>query len=110
MTIEIREGRGVGPLKDHIYLHLSHLDPKAHSRTAARHYGIQRVFLPAWTSPKEPIPVLPTVHYNMGGIPTTYLGEALSVTGRQSGQHRSGPVCHRRSGMCLRARSKPSGL
>ncbi|RUP44236.1 succinate dehydrogenase flavo protein subunit 1 [Jimgerdemannia flammicorona] len=78
MTIEIREGRGVGPEKDHIYLQLSHLPASVlHERlpgiseTAAIFAGVDVT--------KEPIPVLPTVHYNMGGIPTRYTGEVLSV-------------------------------
>ncbi|HUO93531.1 MAG TPA: succinate dehydrogenase flavoprotein subunit [Rhizomicrobium sp.] len=78
MTIEIREGRGVGPLKDHINLHLSHLDPKIiHERLP----GISesaRIFAGVDVT-KEPIPVLPTVHYNMGGIPTSYMGEAYTL-------------------------------
>ncbi|KAH9929643.1 succinate dehydrogenase [Amylocystis lapponica] len=78
MTIEIREGRGVGPEKDHIYLQLSHLPPEVlHERlpgiseTAAIFTGVDVT--------KEPIPVLPTVHYNMGGIPTKYTGEVITV-------------------------------
>jgi len=78
MTIEIREGRGVGPHKDHIYLHLDHLDPKViHERLP----GISesaRIFADVDVT-KEPIPVLPTVHYNMGGIPTNYHGEMLTL-------------------------------
>ena len=78
MTMEIREGRGVGPLKDHIHLHLSHLDPKIiHERLP----GISesaRIFAGVDVT-KEPIPVLPTVHYNMGGIPTNYMGDALTL-------------------------------
>jgi succinate dehydrogenase / fumarate reductase flavoprotein subunit len=77
MTVEIREGRGVGKLKDHIYLHLDHLDPKV---LAERLPGISesaRIFSGVDVT-KEPIPVLPTVHYNMGGIPTNYHGEALT--------------------------------
>ncbi|MES2472154.1 MAG: succinate dehydrogenase flavoprotein subunit [Pseudomonadota bacterium] len=78
MTIEIREGRGVGPGKDHIHLHLSHLDPKIiHERLP----GISesaRIFAGVDVT-KEPIPVLPTVHYNMGGIPCAYTGEALTL-------------------------------
>ncbi len=78
MTIEIREGRGVGPNKDHIHLHLSHLDPKViHERLP----GISesaRIFAGVDVT-KEPIPVLPTVHYNMGGIPCAYTGEALTL-------------------------------
>jgi succinate dehydrogenase / fumarate reductase flavoprotein subunit len=79
MTIEIREGRGVGPNKDHIHLHLSHLDPKIiHERLP----GISesaRIFAGVDVT-KEPIPVLPTVHYNMGGIPCAYTGDALTLT------------------------------
>src|SRR5450432_4266632 len=78
MTMEIREGRGVGKNKDHIYLHLDHLDPKVlHERLP----GISesaRIFAGVDLT-KEPIPVLPTMHYNMGGIPTNYMGEALTL-------------------------------
>jgi succinate dehydrogenase / fumarate reductase flavoprotein subunit len=78
MTVEIREGRGVGPHKDHIHLHLSHLDPKViHERLP----GISesaRIFAGVDVT-KEPIPVLPTVHYNMGGIPCLYTGEAVTL-------------------------------
>lgn len=80
MTMEIREGRGVGPMKDHIYLHLNHLPPEVLkerlpgiSETAAIFAGVDVT--------KEPIPVLPTVHYNMGGIPTTYHGEVVTKKG-----------------------------
>ncbi len=79
MTIEIREGRGVGPNKDHIHLHLNHLPPETlHERLP----GISesaRIFAGVDVT-KEPIPVLPTVHYNMGGIPTNYHGEVLNPT------------------------------
>jgi succinate dehydrogenase / fumarate reductase flavoprotein subunit len=77
MTIEIREGRGVGANKDHIYLHLDHLDPDI---LAERLPGISesaKIFAGVDVT-KEPIPVLPTVHYNMGGIPTNYHGEVLN--------------------------------
>ena len=76
MTIEIREGRGVGPEKDHLYLHLDHLDPDV---LAERLPGISesaRIFAGVDVS-KQPIPVLPTVHYNMGGIPTNHHGEMV---------------------------------
>jgi succinate dehydrogenase / fumarate reductase flavoprotein subunit len=76
MTLEIREGRGVGPKKDHIFLHLDHLDPKI---LAERLPGISesaKIFAGVDLT-REPIPVLPTVHYNMGGIPTNYHGEAI---------------------------------
>ncbi|WP_346893628.1 succinate dehydrogenase flavoprotein subunit [uncultured Roseibium sp.] len=78
MTIEIREGRGVGPKKDHIFLHLDHLDP---ALLAERLPGISesaKIFAGVDLT-KEPIPVLPTVHYNMGGIPTNYWGEVLNA-------------------------------
>jgi succinate dehydrogenase / fumarate reductase flavoprotein subunit len=80
MTIEIREGRGVGKNKDHIHLHLSHLDPKI---LAERLPGITesaKIFAGVDLT-KQPIPVLPTVHYNMGGIPTNYHGEVLTKKG-----------------------------
>jgi succinate dehydrogenase / fumarate reductase flavoprotein subunit len=80
MTIEIREGRGVGPKKDHIHLHLDHLDPKI---LAERLPGISesaKVFAGVDVT-KEPIPVLPTVHYNMGGIPTNFYSEVVTREG-----------------------------
>ena len=80
MTVEIREGRGVGPEKDHIYLHLEHLPAET---LATRLPGISetaRVFAGVDVT-KEPIPVLPTVHYNMGGIPTNFHGEVLTKKG-----------------------------
>jgi len=77
MTIEIREGRGVGRKQDHMYLHLDHLDPEVlHERLP----GISesaKIFAGVDVT-RDPIPVLPTVHYNMGGIPTNYHGEALT--------------------------------
>ncbi|SPH24824.1 Succinate dehydrogenase flavoprotein subunit [Defluviimonas aquaemixtae] len=79
MTMEIREGRGLGPEKDHIHLHLNHLPPETlHERLP----GISesaRIFAGVDVT-KEPIPVLPTVHYNMGGIPTNFWGEVLNPT------------------------------
>src|SRR5204862_2369630 len=78
MTIEIHEGRGVGPEADHLYLQLSHLPAEVLrerlpgiSETAAIFAGVDVT--------REPIPVLPTVHYNMGGIPTRYTGEVITV-------------------------------
>ncbi len=79
MTLEIREGRGVGEHKDHIFLNLSHLPPEA---LAERLPGISesaRIFAGVDVT-REPIPVLPTVHYNMGGIPTNYHGEVINPT------------------------------
>jgi succinate dehydrogenase / fumarate reductase flavoprotein subunit len=77
-AMEIREGRGVGEHKDHIFLHLDHLDPKIlHERlpgiteTAKTFAGVDLT--------REPVPVIPTVHYNMGGIPTNYHGEVVTL-------------------------------
>ncbi|MEO1141246.1 MAG: succinate dehydrogenase flavoprotein subunit [Pseudomonadota bacterium] len=81
MTMEIREGRGVGKDGDHIHLHLNHLPPET---LAQRLPGISesaRIFAGVDVN-KEPIPVLPTVHYNMGGIPTNYWGEVLNPTAK----------------------------
>jgi len=78
MTIEIREGRGVGPDKDHIYLHLDHLDPEM---IAERLPGIaesSRIFAKVDVT-RDLIPVIPTAHYNMGGIPTNFHGEVISA-------------------------------
>ena len=77
MTIEMREGRGVGEDKDHIHLHIEHLDAKV---IAERLPGISetaKIFAGVDVT-REPVPVLPTVHYNMGGVPTNHLGEARS--------------------------------
>ncbi|MFV0948596.1 succinate dehydrogenase flavoprotein subunit [Wolbachia endosymbiont of Nasonia giraulti] len=78
MTIEIREGRGVGPKKDHMYLNIAHLDPEVIklrlpgiSETAKTFAGVDVT--------KDPIPIIPTVHYNMGGIPTNYHGEVITL-------------------------------
>ena len=78
ITMEIREGRGVGPEKDHMFLHLDHLPPEA---LAERLPGISesaKIFAGVDVN-KEPIPIIPTVHYNMGGIPTNYWGEVLNA-------------------------------
>ena len=69
MTIEIMEGRGVGPNKDHIYLHLDHLDPEILHKRLPGISETAKIFAGVDVT-KQPIPVLPTVHYNMGGIPT----------------------------------------
>jgi succinate dehydrogenase (ubiquinone) flavoprotein subunit len=86
MTMEIREGRGVGPKKDHIYLHLDHLPAEllaerlpGISETASIFAGVDVT--------KEPIPVLPTVHYNMGGIPTNHLGEVIRTNFNADGSY-----------------------
>ncbi|APW73377.1 MULTISPECIES: succinate dehydrogenase flavoprotein subunit [Sphingopyxis] len=78
MALEIREGRGVGPHNDHIYLHLDHIDPKVlHERLP----GITesgKIFAGVDLT-RQPLPVVPTVHYNMGGIPTNYHGEVVTL-------------------------------
>ncbi len=79
MTIEIKEGRGVGPKKDHINLHLEHLDPKVLAHRLPGITESAKVFAGVDLT-KEPIPVIPTAHYNMGGIPTNYHGEVLRPT------------------------------
>jgi succinate dehydrogenase / fumarate reductase, flavoprotein subunit len=78
MATEIREGRGVGPDKDYLYLHLDHIDPKV---LAERLPGITesgKVFAGVDLT-RQPLPVCPTVHYNMGGIPTNYHGEVMTI-------------------------------
>jgi succinate dehydrogenase / fumarate reductase flavoprotein subunit len=76
-TIEIREGRGVGKEKDHIHLHLEHLDPAVLNERLPGISESAKIFAGVDVT-KEPIPILPTVHYNMGGIPTNYHGEVLA--------------------------------
>ena len=77
MTIEIREGRGVGANKDHIHLHLEHLGPAVIKERLPGIAETARIFAAVDVN-KEPIPVLPTVHYNMGGIPCNYHGEVVT--------------------------------
>ena len=79
MTLEIREGRGVGKNKDHIFLHLDHLDPAVLQERLPGISESAKLFAGVDLT-REPIPVLPTVHYNMGGIPTNYWGEVLNPT------------------------------
>lgn len=78
MTMEIRAGRGVGPNKDHIFLHLDHLDPKILHERLPGISETAKVFAGVDVT-KQPIPVLPTVHYNMGGIPTNYHTEVVTL-------------------------------
>jgi succinate dehydrogenase / fumarate reductase flavoprotein subunit len=78
MALEIREGRGVGPHKDHIFLHLDHIDPDV---LAERLPGITesgKIFAGVDLT-RQPLPVVPTVHYNMGGIPTKWTGEVVTI-------------------------------
>ncbi len=79
MTVEIREGRGVGPHKDHIHLHLEHLDPKIIHERLPGIAESSKVFANVDVT-KEPIPVIPTAHYNMGGVPTNVKCEVIRPT------------------------------
>ena len=78
MTIEIREGRGVGEHKDHIHLHLEHLGPEVIHERLPGIAETARIFSGVDVT-RQPIPVLPTVHYNMGGIPANYHGEVVTL-------------------------------
>ena len=80
MTVEINEGRGVGPNKDHIFMHLEHIDPVTLHMRLPGISETAKIFCGVDVT-KEPIPVLPTVHYNMGGIPTNYHGEVVTRRG-----------------------------
>ncbi|MBV8492455.1 MAG: FAD-binding protein, partial [Alphaproteobacteria bacterium] len=79
MTIEIREGRGCGPNKDYILLHLEHLSPEVLHQRLPGITETARIFANVDMT-REPIPIVPTVHYDMGGIPTNYHGEVLNPT------------------------------
>ena len=76
ITIEIREGRGVGEEKDHVHLHLNHIDPDILEERLPGISESAHIFAGVDVT-REPIPILPTVHYNMGGVPTNYLGEVV---------------------------------
>jgi len=78
MTIEIREGRGVGPHKDHIFLHLDHIDAKVLGERLPGITESGKIFAGVDLT-RQPLPVVPTVHYNMGGIPTNYHGEVMTI-------------------------------
>jgi len=82
MSIEINEGRGVGKERDHVHLNLSHLDKEVIESRLPGITDAARLFANVDVT-KEPIPVVPTVHYNMGGIPTNYKGEVLTVNGTE---------------------------
>lgn len=85
ITIEINEGRGVGPQKDHVYLQLSHLSKKDLDERLPGISETAKIFTGVDVS-KNPVPVLPTVHYNMGGIPTNWKGQVLNPTNDQPNQ------------------------
>jgi succinate dehydrogenase / fumarate reductase, flavoprotein subunit len=80
MTIEIREGRGVGPEQDHIFLHLEHLGPEVINERLPGIAESAKIFAGVDVT-KQPIPVIPTVHYNMGGVPTNYRGQVVTIKG-----------------------------
>ena len=82
IAIEIYEGRGVGNEKDHVHLHLDHLDPKVIENRLPGISESSRLFANVDVT-KEPIPVVPTVHYNMGGIPTNYKTEVITFNGSE---------------------------
>jgi succinate dehydrogenase (ubiquinone) flavoprotein subunit len=82
MTMEIREGRGVGPNKDHCYLHLDHLPAESLHERLPGISETAKIFAGVDVT-KEPIPVLPTVHYNMGGIPTNWKTEVIAPTTKE---------------------------
>ena len=86
MTIEIREGRGVGELKDHIHLHLEHLGAAVIHERLPGIAETARIFAGVDVT-REPIPILPTVHYNMGGIPVHH-----ARRGRHAQERRSQPA------------------
>jgi succinate dehydrogenase / fumarate reductase flavoprotein subunit len=78
ITVEVREGRGLGPHKDYVHLHLNHLPPEVIHERLKGIAETARIFAGVDVT-REPIPVLPTVHYNMGGIPTNYHGEVVTL-------------------------------
>lgn len=78
ITVELNEGRGIGPKKDYVHLHLEHLDPAMIHERLPGIAETSRIFAGVDVT-KEPIPVLPTVHYNMGGIPTNYKAEVVTL-------------------------------
>ncbi len=109
MTMEIREGRGVGKEKDHLFLHLDHLDPAVLHERLPGISETARIFADVDVT-REPIPVLPTVHYNMGGIATNYHGEALTKKNGADDSSDSGPDGAGRSGLCIGAWRQPARL
>ena len=109
MTIEIREGRGCGPKKDHILLHLEHLDPKVLHERLPGISETAKIFAGVEVT-REPIPILPTVHYNMGGIPTNHYGQALAPTLDRFRARGAGPDGDRRGGLRVGPRRQPARM
>ena len=109
MTIEIREGRGCGPNKDHIELHLEHLDPKIIHERLPGIAETARIFAGVDVT-REPIPILPTCHYNMGGIPTNYHCEVVTVKDGDPDTVVPGLMAVGEAACVRRARRQPPGL
>ena len=108
MTIEINEGRGCGPEKDHIHLHLEHLDPKLLHERLPGISETARIFAGVDVT-KQPIPVVPTCHYNMGGIPTNWRTEVVRPVGNDPDVVVPGPDGGGRGRLRLGARRQPAG-
>ena len=108
MTLEINAGRGVGANKDHIHLHLEHLGADLLHERLPGISETAKVFAGVDVT-KEPIPVLPTVHYNMGGIPTNYRTEVLRPTARDPGRGGAGADGGGRGGLRVGAWREPAG-
>ena len=109
ITIEIREGRGVGQHKDHVHLHLEHLGRDVIDERLPGISETAKIFAGVDVM-KAPIPVLPTVHYNMGGVPTNYHGEAFDKKAQRRRARRAGASWRRRSRVRVRARREPARL
>ena len=109
MAMEIREGRGVGKNKDHIFLHLDHIDPKVLHERLPGITETGKIFAGVDLT-RQPLPVTPTVHYNMGGIPTNYHGEVVTLKDGNPGRGRPRPVRGRRGGLRLGPRRQPPRL
>ena len=109
MTIEIREGRGCGPNKDYIELHVEHLDPKVIHERLPGIAETARIFAGVDVT-RQPIPILPTCHYNMGGIPTNLHCEVDHREGRRSQHRHPRPDGDRRGGLRLGPRRQPARL
>jgi succinate dehydrogenase / fumarate reductase flavoprotein subunit len=106
MVLEILEGRGCGPRADHVYLKLDHLGEEVLESRLPGICELSRTF--AHADPvKEPIPVVPTCHYMMGGIPTNVHGQALTLDAEGNDHDDSGPLCLWRSGLRIGARRQP---
>ena len=112
MTIEIQRRPRLSADENgsHIHLHLEHLGAGSHRGTLARHCRNRADLCRAWTLPATPIPVLPTVHYNMGGIPANYKGEVVTLKDGDPDVGRAGSHGCRRSRLRVRTRRQPAGV